>query len=263
MSRGPILELAVPDVHPEQSDQGHFIWRIAHDLMWQQEDRKIDELFEVLLAFRRVNSPIVDDEDQRIFTIYRLESEARLRTCGSTIRSLGSLISGSDFEAEALNGALERITNLDKTVSTEEANLVKLEEQKETAQFANVHDVSWGTKGDNKVSTDSGTVATKGRRGRGGCAHFRERHQRVRGRDTRSQHQGAQAGSKPDAATQQEDIYRTFRTNYHLKPLRWPKRIVRGSLFIRFAWDVFKSQALQLQTVRSRYKPVKRKASSS
>ncbi|KAJ7441853.1 hypothetical protein B0H11DRAFT_2251921 [Mycena galericulata] len=138
MSRGPILELAVPDVHPEQSD----------------------------------------------------------------------------FEAEALNGALERITNLDKTVSTEEANLVKLEEQKETAQFANVHDVSWGTKGDNKVSTDSGTVATKGRRGRGGCAHFRERHQRrVRGRDTRSQHQGAQAGSKPDAATQQEDYYRTFRTN--------------------------------------------------
>jgi hypothetical protein len=27
-------------------------------------------------------------------------------------------------------------------------------------QFANVHDVSWGTKGDNKVSTDLGVVAT-------------------------------------------------------------------------------------------------------
>lgn len=28
-------------------------------------------------------------------------------------------------------------------------------------QFANVHDVSWGTKGDNKVSTDLGVVAVK------------------------------------------------------------------------------------------------------
>jgi len=29
-----------------------------------------------------------------------------------------------------------------------------------SSQFANVHDVSWGTKGDNKVSTDLGVVTT-------------------------------------------------------------------------------------------------------
>jgi chitin synthase len=31
------------------------------------------------------------------------------------------------------------------------------------SQFANVHDVSWGTKGDNKVQTDLGTVQAAGK----------------------------------------------------------------------------------------------------
>ncbi|KAJ7464964.1 hypothetical protein B0H11DRAFT_2240393 [Mycena galericulata] len=61
----PILKPAVLGVaRPAQSDQeGLFIWSISSDLMWQQEDRRIDELFEVLLAFRRVNMPIQADED--------------------------------------------------------------------------------------------------------------------------------------------------------------------------------------------------------
>jgi chitin synthase len=29
----------------------------------------------------------------------------------------------------------------------------------ERSQFANVHDMSWGTKGDNKVNTDLGVVS--------------------------------------------------------------------------------------------------------
>ncbi|KAJ7429213.1 hypothetical protein B0H11DRAFT_1769303, partial [Mycena galericulata] len=83
MLRRPILEVAVPDVHPEPSDQGLFIWRIAHDLMWQQEDRKIDELFEVLLAFRRVNSPIEDDEDQQTQKLIEELSRRDVRASGA------------------------------------------------------------------------------------------------------------------------------------------------------------------------------------
>ncbi|KAJ7637228.1 hypothetical protein B0H17DRAFT_1107250, partial [Mycena rosella] len=58
------------------------------------------------------------------------ESEARLRFDNQIAR----LTHQSDFETEALNGALERTTHLNKTVTTEQSNLVKLEEQKEAAQ---------------------------------------------------------------------------------------------------------------------------------
>ncbi|KAH8979068.1 glycosyltransferase family 2 protein [Lactarius akahatsu] len=53
--------------------------------------------------------------------------------------------------------------------------------------FANVHDVSWGTKGDNKVSTDLGVVEAS---------------------------KGENAVEEEDAATKQEDYYRNFRTKY-------------------------------------------------
>ncbi|KAJ7647716.1 glycosyltransferase family 2 protein [Roridomyces roridus] len=74
--------------------------------------------------------------------------------------------------------------------------------------FANVHDVSWGTKGDNKVSTDLGTVSVEA------IVPTSEN-------DINSAYEDAihvlntkppKAESKPDAATQQEDYYRTFRT---------------------------------------------------
>ncbi|KAF7351028.1 Chitin synthase [Mycena sanguinolenta] len=83
--------------------------------------------------------------------------------------------------------------------------------------FANVHDVSWGTKGDNKVSTDLGTVSAK-----------KDNKNEVEAvvptseNDINAAYEDAihvlntkppKAESKPDAATQQEDYYRSFRTN--------------------------------------------------
>ncbi|KAF7375439.1 hypothetical protein MSAN_00431800 [Mycena sanguinolenta] len=44
-----------------EEKEGLFIWRIASDLMWQQFDRRIDEVFEVLHAFRRVNVSLRDE----------------------------------------------------------------------------------------------------------------------------------------------------------------------------------------------------------
>ncbi|KAJ7657416.1 hypothetical protein DFH06DRAFT_1328227 [Mycena polygramma] len=52
-----ILEPALPRFNllgvsgPER--EGLFVWRITPDLMWQEVDRRIDEVFEVLHAFRR------------------------------------------------------------------------------------------------------------------------------------------------------------------------------------------------------------------
>ncbi|KAJ7747757.1 glycosyltransferase family 2 protein [Mycena metata] len=84
--------------------------------------------------------------------------------------------------------------------------------------FANVHDVSWGTKGDNKVSTDLGTVST----GKGDKKNEVEAVVPTSENDINAAYEDAihvlntkapKADSKPDAATQQEDYYRTFRTN--------------------------------------------------
>ncbi|KAL1946121.1 hypothetical protein VTO73DRAFT_15248 [Trametes versicolor] len=82
--------------------------------------------------------------------------------------------------------------------------------------FANVHDVSWGTKGDNKVSTDLGVVKT-------GPNKNEVEVEVVTGEtDINAAYEDAihmlstkppKADSKPDAATQQEDYYRSFRTN--------------------------------------------------
>ncbi|KDQ16092.1 glycosyltransferase family 2 protein [Botryobasidium botryosum FD-172 SS1] len=82
--------------------------------------------------------------------------------------------------------------------------------------FANVHDVSWGTKGDNKVSTDLGTVVATG-------ANKNEVEVAVptEEKDINAAYDDAIAvlNSKPpkaeqkvDEATQQEDYYRGFRT---------------------------------------------------
>ncbi|KAL0960546.1 hypothetical protein HGRIS_005585 [Hohenbuehelia grisea] len=82
--------------------------------------------------------------------------------------------------------------------------------------FANVHDVSWGTKGDNKVSTDLGVVTTGKNKNEVEVAVPTEE------KDINAAYEDAihvlqtkapKVESKPDAATQQEDYYRTFRTN--------------------------------------------------
>ncbi|KAJ7464943.1 hypothetical protein B0H11DRAFT_2240373 [Mycena galericulata] len=66
MSRGaykPILKPSVPGAAWQVDGKGFYTWSIASDLMWRQEDRRIDELFEVLLAFNRVDMPLRGDED--------------------------------------------------------------------------------------------------------------------------------------------------------------------------------------------------------
>lgn len=82
--------------------------------------------------------------------------------------------------------------------------------------FANVHDVSWGTKGDNKVSTDLGVVTT------GKNKNEVEVAVPTTEKDLDEAYEDAihvlstkppKEESKPDPATQQEDYYRSFRTN--------------------------------------------------
>jgi len=82
--------------------------------------------------------------------------------------------------------------------------------------FANVHDVSWGTKGDNKVSTDLGVVKA------GKNKNEVEVAVPTAETDINAAYDDAlhtlttkppPVESKPDPATEQEDYYRTFRTN--------------------------------------------------
>ncbi|KAJ7020989.1 hypothetical protein C8F04DRAFT_1274306 [Mycena alexandri] len=61
----PILTPAVQSADnapPNEPKEGLFMWTITSKLMWQQQDRRIDELFEVLKAFCRVNTPIQADQ---------------------------------------------------------------------------------------------------------------------------------------------------------------------------------------------------------
>ncbi|KAF8633773.1 hypothetical protein AX15_001279 [Amanita polypyramis BW_CC] len=89
--------------------------------------------------------------------------------------------------------------------------------------FANVHDVSWGTKGDNKVNTDLGVVKTSGK-----DSNEAEALVPTEQNDINAAYEDAlevlktkppKQESKPDPGTQQEDYYRTFRTKYVL--LAW------------------------------------------
>ncbi|KAF8802201.1 glycosyltransferase family 2 protein [Phlegmacium glaucopus] len=84
--------------------------------------------------------------------------------------------------------------------------------------FANVHDVSWGTKGDNTVAKDLGTVA-KGKTGEV------EAEVPTDEKDIDTLYEDAihvlntkppKVESKPDAGTKQEDYYRNFRTKKNL-----------------------------------------------
>ncbi|KAJ7638242.1 condensin complex subunit SMC1 [Roridomyces roridus] len=79
---------------------------------------------------RKIKVDNIRDYEERQLKVAQEESEARLRFDNQIAR----LTHQSDFETEALNGSLERMKSLEKTVETEEANLVKLEEEKEVAQ---------------------------------------------------------------------------------------------------------------------------------
>ncbi|KAK7055846.1 hypothetical protein R3P38DRAFT_3565744 [Favolaschia claudopus] len=60
-----ILEPAVPDRElvgrSDEEQEGLFVWRITPEMMWQRLDRRVDEVFEVLQAFRRTNGHLGEE----------------------------------------------------------------------------------------------------------------------------------------------------------------------------------------------------------
>ncbi|KAJ7165237.1 hypothetical protein C8R46DRAFT_900610 [Mycena filopes] len=49
-------------------NEGLFLWTIEPHLMWQHTDRRIDEVFEVLFAFRRANKRLEENDQLKRFT---------------------------------------------------------------------------------------------------------------------------------------------------------------------------------------------------
>jgi len=103
----------------------------------------------------------------------------------------------------------------------------------ERNQFANVHDASWGTKGDNKVSTDLGVVSA----GKGENKNQIEVVLPMAETDINAAYERAihllsskapKTESKPDPAMEQEDYYKTFRANVLLA---WTLSNVSDHLF--------------------------------
>ncbi|KAI0793146.1 glycosyltransferase family 2 protein [Irpex lacteus] len=80
--------------------------------------------------------------------------------------------------------------------------------------FANVHDVSWGTKGDNKVSTDLGVVPVSKGKNEVEVEQIDEKDIDVAYEDAIEvlNTKPMKSEGKPDPATEQEDYYRSFRT---------------------------------------------------
>ena len=83
-------------------------------------------------------------------------------------------------------------------------------------QFANVHDVSWGTKGDNKVQTDLGTVRAAGKNKNEVEVVVPTEQKDINAIYEDALHvlqqKPAKVDQSRDAATKQEDYYRSFRT---------------------------------------------------
>ncbi|KII90552.1 glycosyltransferase family 2 protein [Plicaturopsis crispa FD-325 SS-3] len=89
--------------------------------------------------------------------------------------------------------------------------------------FANVHDVSWGTKGDTKVNNDLGAVVTTGPNKNEVEVSVPTAETDINAAYEDAIHvlstKAPKEDKKPDAATMEEDYYRTFRTKYVL--LAW------------------------------------------
>jgi len=88
----------------------------------------------------------------------------------------------------------------------------------ERNQFGNVHDVSWGTKGDNKVSTDLGVIsAGKGENKNEFEVALPTPETAINAAYEDDIHvfssKAPKMESKPDPTTEQDDYYKTFRTN--------------------------------------------------
>ncbi|KAJ7224957.1 hypothetical protein B0H12DRAFT_1267871 [Mycena haematopus] len=71
----PLLTPAVAEdetiaVPPDSTDSkdGLYLWRIGKEIMWQQLDRRIDEVYEVLYAFYRANDRIYNRTHTRLVT---------------------------------------------------------------------------------------------------------------------------------------------------------------------------------------------------
>lgn len=83
--------------------------------------------------------------------------------------------------------------------------------------FANVHDVSWGTKGDNKVATDLGTVTAGGKNKNEVEVVVPTEQKDINAAYEDAIHVLSQKPPKEeshrDAGTKQEDYYKNFRTN--------------------------------------------------
>ncbi|KAJ7276704.1 hypothetical protein C8J57DRAFT_1061528 [Mycena rebaudengoi] len=62
---------------PNDNAEGLYLWRIPAELMWQQLDRRIDELFEVLYAFRRVNEHLRVHPSSQAARLLRVLSKRR------------------------------------------------------------------------------------------------------------------------------------------------------------------------------------------
>jgi chitin synthase len=83
--------------------------------------------------------------------------------------------------------------------------------------FANVHDVSWGTKGDNKAATDLGTVQAAGKNKNEVEVIVPTEQKDINAAYEDALHVLSEAPPKQEqkrsASTKQEDYYRNFRTN--------------------------------------------------
>lgn len=102
-----------------------------------------------------------------------------------------------------------------------------------------MHDVSWGTKGDHKVSTDLGVVSA----GKGTNevevsvptaetdinAAYEDAMQLLRDKPPKAE-------PKVDLTTKQEDYYKTFRTNVRPPLCMCVSRCVRLTWFRRCCW---------------------------
>ncbi|KAJ7482915.1 hypothetical protein B0H11DRAFT_1914995 [Mycena galericulata] len=75
------LRILEPVVSTETGSnrEGLFMWNIGSQLMWQHLDRQIDEVFEVLHAFRRANKELNEDLQLKIFTMALSRHNTRSR----------------------------------------------------------------------------------------------------------------------------------------------------------------------------------------
>ncbi|KAJ7260404.1 hypothetical protein B0H12DRAFT_1069837 [Mycena haematopus] len=72
----PVTQYAYTDLPGER--EGLYMWNTTSSLMWQHQDRRLDELFEVLQAFQRANASI--NEDLQVQRLVNQFSKREIRT---------------------------------------------------------------------------------------------------------------------------------------------------------------------------------------